>query len=491
MAELVDAHGSGPCAARRGGSSPLLGTKIMFVVVQNRSKRPVFCCFKPYFVYFAFVTVRTTPLAAAHFVGLFVGLWWMLISKGQQMPLTDTAIRNAKPSDKLIKLSDGDGLQLWITPLGSKLWRLAYRFGDKQKKLSIGTYPEISLADAREARKAAKKLLASGIDLGQQKRLDKLASVQTNANTFEIIAAELLDKKRKEGKASNTIGKREWLYGLASEAFRKRPVLEITPLEVLAELRKVEAKGLHETAKRMRSAYGEVFRYAVMTARATNDPTSALRGALVAPTVKHRAAITDPIALGGLLRAIEAFKGQQTTVAALKLMALLYPRPGELRQAHWSEFDLANAVWTIPAARMKMRREHRVPLSRQAVQVLVDLQPYTGHCELVFPGLQSSRRSMSENTLNVALRRMGYGPDEATSHGFRATASTLLNESGKWSPDVIERALAHQERDAVRRAYSRAEYWQERTLMNQWWADHLDLLRNGAKILPFAGEKQA
>lgn len=404
------------------------------------------------------------------------------------MALTDLAIRKAKAGISVQKLTDGDGLQLWITPQGSKLWRLAYRFAGKQKKLSIGSYPEVSLADARESRTAARKQLSAGIDPGQQKRLDKLAAVQSVANTFEAIAAELLDKKKREGKASNTIGKREWIYGLASEVFKQRPISEITPQEVLAELRKVEAKGLLETAKRMRGAYGEVFRYAVMTARASNDPTSTLRGALTAPTVTHRAAITDPIELGGLLRAIEAFKGQPTTVAALMLMALLYPRPGELRQAHWSEFDLTNAVWTIPAARMKMRREHRVSLSRQAVQVLVDLQPYTGHSELVFPGLQNPQNPISENTMNVALRRMGFAQDEATSHGFRATASTLLNESGKWSPDVIERALAHQEKNAIRRAYSRAEYWQERVVMNQWWADYLDRLRDGkgADIIPLA-----
>lgn len=403
------------------------------------------------------------------------------------MALSDLAIRKAKPGESVQKLTDGDGLQLWVTPKGSKLWRFAYRFAGKQKKLSIGAYPEISLADAREARNAARKQLAAGIDPGQEKRLAKLATFQSVANTFEAIAAELLEKKKREGKASNTIGKREWIYGLASEAFRKRPISEITPQEVLAELRKVEGKGLLETAKRMRSAYGEVFRYAVITARATGDPTGALRGALTAPTVKHRAAITNSESFGGILRSIDEFSGQPTTKAALKLMALLFPRPGELRQAHWTEFDFEKAIWTIPAERIKMRREHRVPLPRQAVQILQDLHPYTGHAELVFPGLQSQKRPISENTMNLALRRIGYSQDEATSHGFRATASSLLNESGKFSPDIIERALAHQEKDAVRRAYSRAEYWQERVVMAQWWADYLDQLREGkrsADVLP-------
>jgi integrase len=407
------------------------------------------------------------------------------------MALTDTAIRNAKPKESILKLSDGGGLQLWITPNGSKLWRLAYRFAEKQKKLSIGPYPAISLAKARDEREGAKALLASGIDPGQQKKLDVLASTASQANTFEIIAAELLAKKRKEGKASNTIGKREWLYSLAGDAFAKRAIAEITAPEILAVLRKVEIKGHYETARRLRSSIGEVFRYAIATARATNDPTFALRGALTVPVVKHRAAITDPKEFGGLLRAIDAFNGQPATIAALKLMALLYPRPGELRMAEWNEFNLPNAIWTIPAARAKMRREHRVPLSKQAIAVLQDLLPLTGHTAFVFPGLQSPLRPLSENTLNAALRRMGYGQDEATAHGFRATASSLLNESGKWSSDVIERALGHQDADAVRRAYARGEHWKERVAMNQWWADHLDTLRDGAEVIMLARPQNA
>jgi integrase len=254
-------------------------------------------------------------------------------------------------------------------------------------------------------------------------------------------------------------------------------------VEVLAVLRKAEARDKLETARRLRATIGEVFRYAIATARATNDPTFALRGALIAPKVKNRAAITDAKELGGLLRAIEAFEGQPTTVAALKLMAILFPRPGELRLAEWREFDLANALWTIPASRAKMRREHRVPLPRQALAILEGLKPYTGHGALVLPGLRTATRPISENTMNAALRRMGYSQDDMTSHGFRAAASTLLNESGKFSPDAIERALAHQDADAVRRAYARGEHWQERVTMGQWWADHLDALRDGAKVI--------
>lgn len=230
-------------------------------------------------------------------------------------------------------------------------------------------------------------------------------------------------------------------------------------------------------ARRMRSSIGEVFRFAIATGRAEQDPTFALRGALAKPQVKHRAAILKSNDLGLLLKAIDEFKGQPTTVAALKLLALLFPRPGELRLAEWVEFDLDRAIWVIPASRMKMRREHRVPLPRQAVQILEALRPITGHQALLFPGIVSSRRPISENTLNLALRRMGFGADEMTVHGFRGTASTLLNQSGLFSADAIERALAHQEADAVRRAYARGDHWDERVRMTQWWADYLDGLR--------------
>lgn len=404
------------------------------------------------------------------------------------MPLTDIAVRNAKPGTKVQKLPDGGGLQLWVTPAGSKLWCLAYRdSGGKQKKLSFGAYPAVTLAKAREKRDTAKALLADGIDPGQHAKTEKAnkeaAEANSRANTFEAIAAELLAKKKREGKASNTIGKREWLYGLAGEAFGKRPVAEIASPEVLRVLQTVEKKGHLETARRMRSSIGEVFRFAIATGRATNDPTFALRGALAKPQVKHRAAITEPKAFGALLRAIDAFQGQPTTVAALKLMALLFQRPGELRLAEWREFDLDKEIWTIPAARMKMRREHRVPLPRQALAVLGELRPITGHQALVFPGIVSVKKPISENTLNLALRRMGFGPDDMSAHGFRASASTFLNESGKFSAGAIERALAHQEADAVRRAYSRGDHWEERVKMAAYWADRLDALRDGARIV--------
>ncbi|PZN97787.1 MAG: integrase [Hyphomicrobiales bacterium] len=404
------------------------------------------------------------------------------------MPLTDTAIRNAKPGASTIKLSDGEGLQLWITPKGGKLWNLAYRFDGKQKKLAIGAYPKIDLRSARAARDSAKTQLRAGQDPSEQKRLERIASAASRVMTFGLIADELIARKRREKKAPRTMKKVTWLLDIARPALGSRAVAEINAAEVLAVLRKVEAKGNLETARRLRATIGEVFRYAIATARATNDPTFALRGALVAPVVSHHGAITDPKEIGGLLRSIDDFPGQAETKAALSLLALLFPRPGELRLAEWSEFDLDAALWTVPELRMKMRRPHRVPLPTQAVAILRDLHKLTGSGKLVFPSIRSTKRHMSENTINAALRRMGYSSDEMTGHGFRALASTTLNESGKWSPDAVERALAHQEEDEVRRAYARGEHWDERVRMAQWWADRLDELRSGATIIPMSAK---
>ncbi len=406
------------------------------------------------------------------------------------MSLTDLQIRQTKPGNKPIKLSDGEGLQLVVSPAGGRSWKLAYRFNGKQRELTIGRYPEFGLAEARAERDRAKRQLATGRDPAMQKKLSKLAKAESNAATFSILAAELLDKKRREGKAATTLSKLEWLFSLAVGDLGERPVAEISAPEVLATLKKIERRGKLETAKRLRSVIGEVFRYAIATARASNDPTFALRGALTAPAVKHRAAITDIAGLGGLLRAIDDFQGQPTTIAALRLAAYLFPRPGELRQANWAEFDVAAAIWTIPASRAKMRRPHRIPLSSQAIAILQELRTITGHGVLVFPGYGMSGgkgrkiapRPISENTLNSALRRMGYGPDQMTAHGFRAAASTLLNESGRFSADAIERALAHQDSDAVRRAYARGEFWDERVVMYQWWADRLDAWRENGKL---------
>ncbi len=408
------------------------------------------------------------------------------------MPLTDLKVKNAKPGPKAIKLSDGEGLQLLVTPAGGKSWKLAYRFDGRQKELTIGPYPVIGLQEARQRRDEAKRQLVDGLDPSEQKRVQKVLRADTMAVTFQLVAAELLEKKRREGKAAQTLAKTAWLHSMACEVIGARPIAEITAAEVLAALRRVEARGKLETAARLRSAVGEVFRFAIATARASNDPTFALRGALDAPKVRHRAAILDGKALGALLRSIDAFDGQPTTISALKLMALLFPRPGELRMAEWAEIDMETAIWTIPATRTKMRREHRVPLPPQALSVLRDLQAITGRGRLVLPGYGTTAkagrpieaRPISENTLNSALRRMGYGPDEMSAHGFRAAASTLMNESGLFHPDAIERALAHQEKDAIRRAYARGEHWAERVRLMGWWADQLDAWREGGKVLP-------
>ena len=402
------------------------------------------------------------------------------------MTLTDAKIWAAKTGDKIKKLSDGKGLQLCLMPTGGKLWRWAYRYEGKQRTLSLGAYPAIGLSKAREEAARARGLLVSGIDPHQQKKADKRENTNRKALTFGLIADELLAKKKREGKAERTIRKMRWLFDLADPLLGSRPISGLTAPDVLAALQSVEAKGRLDTASRMREVIGQVFRFAMATGRATVDPTTALRGALTAPTVAHRAAITNAKDFGALLRAIDGFEGQPTTRACLQLMALMFPRPGELRLAEWSEFDFAKGAWTIPAKRAKMRREHVCPLAPQAVAILEALRPITGQAALVFPGLRSARRPISENTMNAALRRMGFAQDQMSAHGFRASASTLLNESGKFSPDAIEAALAHQDEDAVRRAYARGAYWDERVRMANWWADHLDTLRKGADIIQIA-----
>jgi integrase len=404
------------------------------------------------------------------------------------MPLSDVAIRNAKADPgKTTKLSDGGGLQLWVTPTGSKLWHVAYRFGGKQKKLALGAYPTVSLKDARAKCGEAKALLASGVDPSQQRKTEKAAAAVSQENTFNAIADELLEKKRREGKSDATLGKNEWALSFARPSLGDRAITEITAADVLAVLRQVEARGRLETAGRLRALIGQVFRYAIATARAENDPTYALRGALTTPTTTHRPAIIDPVGFGALLRAIDGYAGDPTTRIALTLLALTFVRPGELRNAEWPEFDLEAGIWSIPAGRMKMRRPHRVPLSAQALALLRELQELTGHGKFLFPSVRSSARCMSENTLNGALRRMGYKQDEMVAHGFRAAASSMLNESRLWSGDAIERQLAHADPDEVRRAYARSDFWPERVTMMSWWADRLDAMRQGGVVVDLAG----
>jgi len=399
------------------------------------------------------------------------------------MPLSVMAIKSAKGQNKPYKLTDRDGLYLLVTPSGGRYWRMNYRHLGKQKTLAFGVWPDTSLADARAQRDAARKVLARGDDPGERIKLERIAATVAASNSFKAVADEWLVKVEKEGRSSVTIKKLRWLLDFINASIGKRPIASISAQELLVMLRKMESKGRHETAKRLRSTCSQVFRYAIATARAERDVAADLRGALIAPKPVHRAAITSPGEAGGLLRAIEAFEGLPNTRAALRLLPHVFVRPGELRYAEWSDFDFDKAVWTIPPHKTKMRRPHTVPLSTQALDILASIEHDADYSRFLFPSLRSVDRPMSENTINAALRRMGYAQDEMTGHGFRAMAATLLNEMGLWHPEAIERQLAHCDNNAVRRAYARGEYWDERVRMMQHWSDHLDFLRDGAKVL--------
>lgn len=405
------------------------------------------------------------------------------------MPLTDVAIRSAKAQAKTLRLFDAGGLYLEVSPTGGKWWRWKYRFGGKETRISIGVYPDVSLKLAREKRDAARRQLAAGIDPGQARKAEKLS--QAGADSFEAIAREWHVKFSPGWVPSH--GDRI-LTRLEKDLFPwigKRPIAEIKAPDLLAVLRRIESRGALETAHRAMQNCGQVFRYAVATGRAERDPTGDLRGALPAPREKHHASIIDPKRIGELLRAIDAYEGFFATKCALRLAPLVFVRPGELRKAQWPEIDLEKAEWRIPAARMKMREQHIVPLSLQAVAVLRELEPLTNRVlptrpdapRYVFPGGRSRERPMSENAVLAALRRMGYTKDEMTGHGFRSMASTLLHEQG-WNHQAIERQLAHAERNAVSAAYNFAEHLPERRKMMQAWADYLDALKATAEVVP-------
>lgn len=394
-----------------------------------------------------------------------------------------TTVANARPRDRDYKLSDGGGLYLLVRPNGTKLWRLNYRFFDKHRTLSFGAWPDVSLADARMRRDEARKLLAAGTDPSHQQKVDAARARVEENDTFRTVALEWVAKNEREGMANITLAKIRWLLEKAYPRIGNRPVAKITAQEVLATLRSVEATGRYESARRMRSVLSRVFRYAIATTRAERDPASDLRGALIVPKPRHLAAITTPDRAGDLLRAIEAYSGHAITLYALRLSAHLFVRPGELRHAEWTEFDFERSIWSIPAEKMKMRRPHRVPLSSQVTALFEQLWDLTGTGPYCFPSFRTGRRPMSENTVNGALRALGFAKEEMTAHGFRAMAATLLNESGRFNPDAIERQLAHMENNGVRRAYTRGEYWDERVKMMQFWSDELDRLRDGAAIL--------
>lgn len=399
------------------------------------------------------------------------------------MSLTHIQISNAKPKEKAYKLADADALYLVVRPSGAKVWRMNYRYLDRQKTLYFGSWPDVGIASARELRDEARKKLVAGLDPAAEKKVARITQKIAQDNTFKAIAEEWLVKIEREERAPVTLRKVRCLLDIAEPMIGGRPISKLTAQEILAVLRKVEANGRYESARRMRSVISRVFRYAIATARADRDLAADLRGALITPKVKHHAAITAPKEVGALLRAIDGYTGHELTAVALRLTPHLFVRPGELRQAEWAEIDPDDAVWSIPAEKMKMRRSLCVPLSRQVLAMLEELHALTGHGKYLFPSFRTPHRCMSENTVSAALRRLGYSREEMTAHGFRATAATLLNQMGMWHPDAIERQLAHLDTNATRRVYTRGEYWDERVRMMQHWSDYLDELQGGAQIL--------
>ncbi|ULU23196.1 tyrosine-type recombinase/integrase [Dyella terrae] len=397
------------------------------------------------------------------------------------MPLTNVAISKAKPTGKTQRLFDGGGMYLEISPAGGKWWRLKYRHGGKEKRLSLGTFPDTGLAEARERRDAARKLLASGIDPGEQRKATKAAGEERSANSFEVVAREW------HGKQSSTwveLHASRIMLRLENDIFPwlgSRPIADITAKEFLTTVNRVVERGAVESAYRVLQNCGQVLRYAIATGRAERNPVADLRGALPPVKPKNLAAITDPTAIGGLLRAIDAYQGTFVTKCALKLAPLVFVRPGELRHAEWTEFNLDKAEWNIPAEKMKMRVSHLVPLAPQAIEILRELRPLTGTGPYLFPSSRSPKRPMSNNAVLSALRRMGFATEEMSGHGFRAMARTILDEVLQFRPDYIEHQLAHTVRDPNGRAYNRTAHLSERREMMIAWANYLDDLKlNGA-----------
>lgn len=393
------------------------------------------------------------------------------------MALTDIQVKNAKTDSKPRKLSDEKGLYLYVSVAGGKSWRFDYDFFGKRKTLTIGAYPTVGLADARRLRDEAKKKLAEGLDPSLAKRRDQLAAKAAAGNTFGVIVDEFIEKLKRDKRAEPTITKNTWMLKDLADKLAPYPITQITARDILVVLTKIEKSGRVESALATRAAIGRVFRYAIATARAENDPTSALRGALQRHVPVNHAALTTKAEVGGLMRAIYGYEGWPSLMAALKIQALCFARPGETRSMQWMELDFANAVWTIPAEKTKMRREHHVPLSKQAVAVLMHMKELFGDKPYVFPSMMSGKKILSENSMNSALRRMGVTGAQHTAHGFRSSASSILNESGQFNDDAIEAQLAHVDARAVRRVYNRATYWEERVKMMQFWADLLDTER--------------
>ena len=400
------------------------------------------------------------------------------------MPLTTTRIRTAAVSDKPYKLFDGDGLYLLVNPNGGKWWRLKYRFRGKEKLLSLGTFPEVPLAKARERCRDARALISDDVDPSVNRKAQQSAQKDSAANSFEVIAREWFEKYSKGWAESHS---EKIIKRLERDVFPwlgRRPISEITAQEILGVLRRIEARGANETAHRALQNCSQLLRYAVVTGRVERDPCGDLRGALSPVKGKHHASITAPEAVGGLLRAIDSYKGSLITKCALKLAPLVFVRPGELRHAEWTEIDLERGEWNIPAAKMKTREAHLVPLSLQAVAILTEVRELTGGGQYVFPGARTRKRPMSDNAILAALRRMGFAKDEMSGHGFRAMARTILDEVLHVRPDYIEHQLAHAVRDPNGRAYNRTSHLAERRDMMQRWADYLDRIKAGAEVIP-------
>ncbi|MCH9026684.1 MAG: integrase arm-type DNA-binding domain-containing protein [Proteobacteria bacterium] len=394
------------------------------------------------------------------------------------MSLTDTAIRNAKPGTKIKRMYDSGGLYLEVSPSGGKWWRLKYRFGGKEKRLSLGVYPEVSLKDARGRRDEARKLLANDVDPSEHRKAQKAAKGQRAANSFEVVAREWFAKHSPNWSASHAdriIRRLErdifpWIGG--------KPIADITAPQLLEVIQRIEQRGALETAHRGLGNCGQVFRYAIATGRAERDPSGDLRGALPPTKGKHFASVTEPKQVAEVLRALDGYEGTLTVRCALRLAPLVFVRPGELRHAEWADIDLDEAEWRFTVT--KTDTQHIVPLSRQAVSILCELHPLTGLGRYVFPGARSTARPMSENAILAAMRRMGISKQEMSGHGFRAMARTILDEVLGFRPDYIEHQLAHAVRDPNGRAYNRTIHLPQRREMMQDWADHLDKLKAGA-----------
>jgi integrase len=393
------------------------------------------------------------------------------------MSLTDTVVRRAKISGKAYKLYDAGGLFLLVAPTGGKWWRFKYRYAGKEKLLSLGTFPDISLKEARERRDQERKKLAHQVDPSVNRKATKAATFDSQANSFEVVAREWISKQSANWTASNTLKTTRRLEVDVFPWIGGRPIAEITAPDLLAAVRRTEARGALDTAHRVLQTCGQIFRYAIATGRVQRDPAADLRGALPQARSNHFAAVTDPKDVGPLLHAIEGYQGSLVVRSALRLAPLVFVRPGELRGAQWSEINLSDATWNIPAQRMKMKQPHLVPLSRQAIAILEELHPLTGRGTYLFPSPRSSKRPMSDNAILSAMRRMGISKAEMTGHGFRAMARTVLDEVLHVRPDYIEHQLAHVVRDPNGRAYNRTAHLAERRKMMQDWANYLDALR--------------